>query len=141
MPELPEMEVYRDLLQQFVTHCTITFNDSKLYFHGLRLSYLRLYKEHEVEQQLEKLGPNPFDGTITADKQIPLFAYKRRTLKTTLANLAVLAGIGNCYSDEICLEAQVLPLKKAMQVVFADAIAHGGSMDYPSYAVDSKMGR
>ena len=79
---------------------------------------------------------------------------KRGTLKSILVDPKFIAGIGNCYSDEICFEANLRPFKKADQLtveqvislfkaikpVLTRALEIRGYMDYPLYAGDLKTG-
>lgn len=75
-------------------------------------------------------------------------------VKTTFVNQEVIAGIGNCYSDEICFEASIKPVRKfpelessefqalfhGMKTVFHRAIEAGGYMDNPLFKNDQKTG-
>ncbi len=125
-----------------------------LYFHGLRLGYLHLYTVAECSEKLSNLGPEPLDPGFTLVRFQQLLADKRGMLKTTLVDQNFLSGIGNCYSDEICFDAGILPMRKvpsldsaaiaslyhSMQAVLKEAIRLGGYMEYPLYQGDSLTG-
>lgn len=83
-----------------------------LYFIGLRLGYLHLFDEKQVAAEFEKLGPEPLEPNFTLQSFLKLVKSRRGTLKTTLVNQSFIAGIGNCYSDEVCHEAKLLPTRK-----------------------------
>lgn len=128
----------------------LSFGSRKLYFIGLRLGYLHLLTAQELEKEFEELGPEPLDPGFTAASFAQLLEKKRGMLKTSLVNQHFIAGIGNCYSDEICHQAGLLPMRKieelsemeksrlypAMKTVFANAIQSGGYMDEPLFKGD-----
>ncbi|WP_134683344.1 Fpg/Nei family DNA glycosylase [Brevibacillus migulae] len=125
-----------------------------LYFHGLRLGYLHLYSLEECAQKLADLGPEPLDPLFSAVSFGQLLSERRGILKTTLVDQHVLSGIGNCYSDEICFDAGILPMRKipalsstelaslyqSMHAVLNEAIRYGGYMEYPLYKGDAFTG-
>lgn len=91
--------------------------------------------------ELARLGPDPLvDGLSRADLR-GLLAGRRRQLKALLLDQAVIAGLGNIYSDEILhaarlgpwrradtlSSAQVARLHQALHDVLAAAVADGGS--------------
>lgn len=132
----------------------LSFGQSHLYFIGLRLGYLHLYRLEELTERLEDLGPEPFapdlDATVLADRLRPY----RRTLKVLLTDQSVIAAIGNCYSDEICFAAGLHPGRKpaelsdadinrlyhAMTSVLREALARGGYMEIPFRPGDGQTG-
>ncbi|WP_199615021.1 bifunctional DNA-formamidopyrimidine glycosylase/DNA-(apurinic or apyrimidinic site) lyase [Paenibacillus alkalitolerans] len=126
-----------------------------LYFRGLRLGYLHLYEEGELAKKLGKLGPEPFDPALTPDAFAERIRKSRGALKTALVDQSVLAGIGNCYSDELCHAARIQPLRPiaalerndynalytAMRTTLDEAVRYGGYMESPFYAGDTHTGR
>lgn len=89
---------------------------------GEELRYLdlremgRIYLVNDIEAEVPgwtELGPE-----ADALPSIGLDAFRRRIrryrdeLKDLLRNQAFLAGVGNCYSDEILFEAKLLPLRR-----------------------------
>lgn len=132
----------------------LAFGEHRLYFIGLRLGYLHLYKEEEASRLLQKLGPEPFDPAFTESNFCSLLGKKRGYLKTALVDQSVLSGIGNCYSDEICFTAGILPQRRleslpeeelarlfhAMRSTLSEAASHGGYMDVPLFQGDTLTG-
>ncbi|WJH34071.1 endonuclease VIII [Paenibacillus sp. CC-CFT747] len=132
----------------------VSFGEERLFFIGLRLGYLHLHKVEEAESLLDKLGPEPLSPDFTAERLTGLLSRKKGILKTTLVDQSFLSGIGNCYSDEICFEAGLLPsrtlptltgpetrrLSISMQAVLKEAVAHGGYMEDPLYKGDRLTG-
>jgi formamidopyrimidine-DNA glycosylase len=131
-----------------------TFDHFKLYFIGLRLGYLHLYNETDIRSELADLGPDPLSGEFTLKSFEELALSKKGMLKTTLVNQQFIAGVGNCYSDEICFQAKLLPTRRftdltsfeintlytAIQAVLREAIRLGGYMEMKLYENDLLTG-
>lgn len=132
----------------------INFGDQHLYCIGLRLGYLHLYEAGQAHELMAKLGPEPLDPGFTAARFEERLRARRGTLKSTLVDQSVLAGIGNCYSDEICFRAGLLPsrrpadiadpelnqLYRSMKEVLTEATHYGGYMEMPLYKGDTLTG-
>ena len=58
---------------------------------------------------IARLGPDPLDVSFTRDAFAALLAGKRTQIKGLLRDQAVIAGIGNAYSDEILHAAKMSP--------------------------------
>lgn len=56
-----------------------------------------------------KLGPELLDRRMTLERFTALLKGRRGALKSLLVNQHVMAGVGNCYADEIAFEARLLP--------------------------------
>jgi formamidopyrimidine-DNA glycosylase len=139
-----------DRTAQIVIH----FRDSQLYFIGLRLGYLHLHSRPEVERLLAKLGPEPLAPSLSLPQFHQLLRRRSTTLKVTLVDQSFLSGIGNCYSDEICFMAGLLPTRRsgslaegeverlyqAMHSVLNEAVRYGGYMDTPLFPGDTLTG-
>ncbi|MBB3110353.1 formamidopyrimidine-DNA glycosylase [Paenibacillus phyllosphaerae] len=133
---------------------SIRFQKGTLRFIGLRLGYLHLLSQKETENQLRDLGPDPLDKRLTLERFKERFKGKRGAIKTALVDQHVLAGIGNCYADEIAFAAEVRPdvkipelepntwerLYASMHEMLQDALAHGGYMEMPITAEDTVTG-
>ncbi|SFI32358.1 DNA-(apurinic or apyrimidinic site) lyase [Paenibacillus sp. UNC496MF] len=133
---------------------TLGFPAGDLCFIGLRLGYLHLLTVKETLARLADLGPEPFDPRLTPDAFKARFKGKRGSFKTAFVDQHVIAGIGNCYADEIAFEAQVRPDAKladiepaswerlygAMHAVLNDAVAKGGYMELPLTEGDTVTG-
>ncbi|CAH0121160.1 MULTISPECIES: Fpg/Nei family DNA glycosylase [unclassified Paenibacillus] len=136
------------------TQVEISFGDATLYFIGLRLGYLHLLSVNDTDEALSDLGPEPFDRRMTADKFSQLCRNKRGTLKSALVNQSFIAGIGNCYSDEIAFGASLLPsaklqdleppaierLYRSMHSILREAVESGGYVEMPLTADDALTG-
>ena len=132
----------------------LSFGESHLYFIGLRLGYLHLYNEKDVQKQLSHLGPEPLTNDFTLAEFLKIISHKHGRLKTKLLDQEFIAGIGNCYSDEICFHARIKPTRNinevndtelnqlyhSMKQVLRDAIKHGGYMANPFYKGDTLTG-
>ena len=132
----------------------ISFGANHLNFIGLRLGYLHLYMEEEVKELLSSLGPEPLESSFTLESFKTLLIKKRGRLKTKLVDQSFISGIGNCYSDEICFDAGVLPFKNIQDFkeeeisrlyssilrILRKAINDGGYMEMPFFKGDTKTG-
>ncbi|MGG3466786.1 DNA-formamidopyrimidine glycosylase family protein [Neobacillus pocheonensis] len=132
----------------------LSFGPNHLYFIGLRLGYLHLHSQSDVEKELEHLGPDPLALDFTLKDFLNKISKKHGRLKTTLLNQEFIAGIGNCYSAEICFHARILPTKDiddinetelgqlfhSMKIVLQDALKHGGYLENPLYDGDHLTG-
>lgn len=132
----------------------LSFGDFQLYFIGLRLGYLHLFSEREAEEKLSHLGPEPLINSFTLNHFLEIIEQKHGRLKTTLINQEFIAGIGNCYSAEICFHAGILPLKDidhikeperirlyhSIRSVLQEGIKYGGYMDNPIFKGDTITG-
>ncbi len=126
-----------------------------LYFIGLRLGYLHLLDATGLAERLHPLGPEPLQPELTMEQWLVRMAKKRGRLKLQLVNQHVIAGIGNCYADEICYEAGIRParacpslsendwerLYDSIQRVLRTAIQYGGYMEQPFYTGDRLTGK
>lgn len=129
-------------------------NGRGLYFHGLRLGYLHIYDRTELEAKFAKFGPDPLDPRFGANEFVERLRKSRGKLKFALTNQNILAGIGNCYADEMCFTAAIHPLRKltdvsgtelhklfaAMHSTLAEAIRYGGYMETPLFEGDALTG-
>ncbi|TLS35451.1 bifunctional DNA-formamidopyrimidine glycosylase/DNA-(apurinic or apyrimidinic site) lyase [Pseudalkalibacillus caeni] len=132
----------------------LSFGNQKLYFIGLRLGYLHLLSQKQLVEELNDLGPEPLEPEFSFQVFDKLIEKRRGMLKTTLIDQKFISGIGNCYSDEICFEAKVLPTKKAntlsdknkkalydaIQNTLNKAVKAGGYMEEPFYNGDGFTG-
>ncbi|MBP1933632.1 Fpg/Nei family DNA glycosylase [Ammoniphilus resinae] len=132
----------------------LDFGDVSLYFIGLRLGYLHLLSQEQLEEVLSNLGPEPDSPLFTSGMFSDRLRKKRGMLKPVLVDQKVMAGIGNCYSDEICFEAHLLPMRKcqdltdaellelyrATRLVLGQATEMGGYMENPLFQGDRRTG-
>jgi formamidopyrimidine-DNA glycosylase len=130
------------------------FGRQHLYFMGLRLGYLHVLSSFRLEEHLGPLGPEPLGEYWNESVFAGRVLGKRGMLKTVLTDQHVVAGIGNCYSDEICFAAGLLPARKCHQLtedeqaglyrsivsVLREGIQFGGYMEHPLYSRDTFTG-
>lgn len=62
---------------------------------------------------LDKLGPEPLSDGFTLEYLIKKCKLSTDTIKGLLMNQYAIAGIGNCYADEILYSSAILPDRKA----------------------------
>lgn len=133
----------------------LTFEDGRmLYFQGLRLGYLHIHSKSELEAKMREFGPEPFSPELTPALFKQILKRKRGPIKFAMVNQHTIAGIGNCYSDEACFEAGILPLKHATDLsdaefstlyeglyqVLTSSIRNGGYMEFPFFQGDTLTG-
>lgn len=132
----------------------LSFGERKLYFVGLRLGYLHLLSAEKILEKLAGLGPEPLDPAFRFEDFQGRMRDRSGSVKSILVDPKFIAGIGSCYSDEICFQAKLRPFKSASELteeqthflfhaikpVLTRAIEIGGYMDYPLYAGDEKTG-
>ncbi|KAB7671213.1 Fpg/Nei family DNA glycosylase [Bacillus sp. B1-b2] len=132
----------------------LSFGDKHLYFIGLRLGYLHLLTPQECEEELKDLGPEPTYYQFTEANFLDYLQHKRGNIKLKLVDQHFLSGIGNCYSDEICYHAKILPTRKiedlqeieqkqlyhSIRFILQSATEIGGYMEHPLYKNDQKTG-
>ncbi|MEF3301629.1 Fpg/Nei family DNA glycosylase [Paenibacillus sp. GYB003] len=136
------------------TQVVLSFGERSLYFIGLRLGYLHLLTSGEAEKRLAELGPEPLAPDFTEERMTRLLKSRRTVLKPTMTDQKTIAGIGNCYADEICFDAGILPTRKigslaeeefaklyrSMRNVLREAIRFGGYMENPLFPGDALTG-
>ena len=90
-----------------------------------------------------RLGPDPLNPEFSLARLKQALARRSRTLKRFLTDQSAVAGIGNCFSDEILFEARLSPfalstaikpeetirLYMAVKKVLQDAILHLRALD------------
>ena len=133
---------------------TFSFGEYHLYFIGLRLGYLHLLDPIEVQEELKEVGPEPLADHFSLEQFTQRISQKRKSIKNVLLDQAVIAGIGNRYSDEVCFAARVSPKRpinelndeeiegvyQAIKDILQEAIQFGGYMDLPLYKGDQRTG-
>ncbi|MEH7272907.1 bifunctional DNA-formamidopyrimidine glycosylase/DNA-(apurinic or apyrimidinic site) lyase [Neobacillus vireti] len=132
----------------------LSFGQYHLYFIGLRLGYLHLHNEQTVQKELADLGPEPLEPSFTVQEFLNLLGERRSKIKTKLLDQEFIAGIGNCYSDEICYHAGIktkrsiedigeperIQLYHSMRHVLLNALKLGGYMENPLFQGDNLTG-
>jgi formamidopyrimidine-DNA glycosylase len=73
----------------------------------------RIYWLTQPDLVLGALGPEPLADDLTLDAFRSLLAMRKGALKPLLLNQALLAGLGNIYTDEALFRAGLHPQRKA----------------------------
>lgn len=68
-------------------------------------------RQPEEVPGLARLGPDPLDPTLDADRLAALLRARGGQLKSALTDQSMIAGVGNAYSDEILHAARLSPFK------------------------------
>ncbi|WP_210509166.1 Fpg/Nei family DNA glycosylase [Naasia sp. SYSU D00057] len=103
---------------------------------------------------IARLGPDPLDASFTEETLAGILAGAGRAqIKGVLRNQALIAGIGNAYSDEILHVARMSPYKpstltaderarlfEAMQSTLRDAIARSDGLAASELKKEKKSG-
>jgi formamidopyrimidine-DNA glycosylase len=100
------------------------------------------------------LGPEPLDPAFSAAHLASAFAGRRQSVKATIADQRVVAGLGNIYVCEALHRARISPMRaagdvapraqarlaEAVKAVLAEAIQAGGSTLRDYAAADGALG-
>jgi formamidopyrimidine-DNA glycosylase len=126
------------------------------YYDPRRFGYMDLIATDALEQHpwFKGLGPEPLSEAFDAAHMAQAFAGRRQSVKATLLDQRIVAGLGNIYVSEALFRAGIAPdraagsigrrklteLARAIRAVLEDAIAAGGSTlrDYAS--ADGSLG-
>jgi len=137
------------------SHIRLAFEDrSILHFCEMRLGYLKLYDQDEVEYIKNNLGLDPLAKGFTPEVLAKILKSKRGMIKPLLMEQKHIAGIGNAYSNEILFESGIMPERKtptlkdeeieklysAIPFVLRKAIAKGGYIEEPFASWDNLSG-
>jgi formamidopyrimidine-DNA glycosylase len=87
----------------------IVFNDPR------RFGYMKIVARGAIEEDplLKGLGPEPLDNEFDADMLARSCANKKTSLKATLLDQRVVAGLGNIYVCEALFRARLSPRRLA----------------------------
>src|SRR6185437_7022210 len=81
----------------------------------------------ELPALFGRLGPEPLDAEFTPDVLAERLARRQRSIKTSLLDQSVVAGLGNIYADEALFRAQIHPLRSAASLTPGEIVAlHAG---------------
>jgi formamidopyrimidine-DNA glycosylase len=75
-----------------------------------KFAKVELLNSSQLEKELSSLGPEPLEKDFTFEKFKEVLPKKGK-IKQVLMDQAVIAGIGNIYSDEILWQAKVHPFR------------------------------
>ena len=105
-------------------------DEGRLTLGQVRLKYVHLLPTAEVDEwpPIAKLGVDPLDESFTVDLLRGLLARKRGAIKAALMDQAVIAGLGNVYTDEILFRARLHPQRRASELSGEEAGRLHGSI-------------
>ncbi|MCH0539729.1 Fpg/Nei family DNA glycosylase [Streptomyces sp. MUM 203J] len=117
---------------------------------------LAVYLVHDPAEVpgVARLGPDPLAEHFDRDALAAALAGERRQIKSALRDQAVLAGIGNAYSDEILHAARMSPFKpvanltdddlttlyRALRGTLRDAVARAHGLAAGQLKAEKKSG-
>ncbi len=111
----PENENEKNLKDRVNTYIHVLFsldNGQMIALSDLRkFAKIALYRESDLEKEINILGPEPLDKNFTLKKFKEIISKKRGRIKQVLMDQSVIAGIGNIYSDEILWHAKINPFR------------------------------
>lgn len=105
---------YQSSMQPKHDHVTLQLEDGTVFAYNdtRRFGVIDLHPLAELHQSpyLKNLGLEPTTAGLDIEKVRPLFAARRCSIKATLLDQKVIAGIGNIYASEILYRAKIHPL-------------------------------
>ena len=83
-----------------------------------RFGWVDLFPKSTISRHklLESLGPEPLSNAFSADYLQAAFKGRKSSVKTTLLNQKLIAGIGNIYANEALFHAGISPRRKATTI-------------------------
>lgn len=125
-----------------------------LFWTGLRLGWLHLIDQAQLQERAQELGVDPLGADFTLQHVDRIVHGRRGGLKPLLVDQRRFPGVGNCYADEACWRAQVHPLRVAgsllpheraalwqgLRETLAEAVALGGYTETPFIPGDRLSG-
>jgi formamidopyrimidine-DNA glycosylase len=98
-------------LIQFAEKSTLFFNDQR------KFGWIKFVTAAELQQIFETTGIEPLSKDFTKKIFLRLLTrYPNRTIKQTLLDQSLVAGIGNIYADESLFAARIRPERKVKSV-------------------------
>lgn len=104
-------------------HAALTLdNDMDLRFGDQRkFGRVRLTLPEEVDGLCARLGPEPLERELTADRLHAALQRRRGKIKAVLLDQHLIAGLGNIYVDEALYRTRIHPLTPANTLSRGDA--------------------
>ena len=93
------------------------YDGINLYFNDTR-KFGRIWLLEDTTQLYSKLGPEPFDASLTHEAFHEYLHDRKRQIKTLLLDQSFLAGVGNIYADESLHVAGIHPCQPASSLTF-----------------------
>lgn len=112
---LDDSKQAKNTYQRFMV-AKFTFSDGSFLTHNSirKFGHMRLVNKRQLQQVMDKHGPEPLENSFTWLKFRQILTKKARSnIKTILMNQSVIAGIGNIYAQEALYFAGISPLRNA----------------------------
>jgi len=100
-------------------HVIFEFENFSLRYHDTRkFGKMTIIKQNEIDtyESLSKLGPEPFDKTLTKDYLYNKLHNKNLSIKTLLLDQTIINGLGNIYANEVLFESGINPTKVGKEI-------------------------
>lgn len=115
------VEQNKGMVRQKHDRLALDFTDGwRLVFHDPR-KFGRAWLLANPMEILQKLGPDPFDLSLTAKRFHQKLISRKRLLKPLLLDQTFLAGLGNIYTDEALHLARLHPLRSSVSLLPAES--------------------
>lgn len=104
-------------------HIIIMFDDFDLRYHDTRkFGKMTIIKYDEIDtiECLKKLGPEPFDKTLTKEYLFEKIHNKKNAIKTLLLDQTIINGLGNIYANEVLYESRINPKRLGTSITLEE---------------------
>jgi formamidopyrimidine-DNA glycosylase len=85
-----------------------------------KLGRVLLIRDDSAFLQEKNLGVDLLDPELTEERFVDLLSSRRGMIKSQLMNQALLAGLGNIYSDEVLFQAGIHPRTRIQNLTSGD---------------------
>lgn len=107
------------------THLVFYLEKGEMHYSDIRkFGRVQLVATSDISSvaSLKKLGPEPLDGAFAFDKLGKQLSSKKKSIKASLLDQTVIAGLGNIYVDEALFQAGVLPERATNSLKVSEVI-------------------
>ena len=104
-PSDTPMATHHRLILDLEGDIRLAFNDTR--------KFGRVWLSANPGTVLDKLGPEPLNGSLTSTKFYEMLHARHRQLKPLLMDQTFIAGMGNIYTDEALHRARLHPLRRS----------------------------
>lgn len=106
-----------------VLTCSLDDGRALVYRDVRRIGTLRWLTEEGWQSYAERLGPEPLDPALTAERFAARLGRSRSAIKKVLMDQRFVVGVGNIYANEALFEAGIDPSRAANTVTAAQYAA------------------
>lgn len=95
----------------FANGSVLTFNEVR------KFGFLQMVTQHQLKEYISKMGIEPLGKEFTAEKlRNLLHSRKTASIKVTLMDQQLIAGLGNIYAQEALYRAGIDPRRKVSEL-------------------------